>query len=144
MSARRPLFSLSGALDRGRFVAAILFGFAALLTLALVTLDGQTAGHMGQTSFRGHLLLMLILMLWLIPLTLRRAHDLGWSTPKSWLAVIGSAILFPFPTLVFMALPGRAGADAAVAPLPRLVIAAAPVLGVVIALMVSVVLSRLS
>ncbi len=144
MSERRPLFSLAGALDRGRFVAAILFGLAALLTLALITLNGQTRGSMHETSFRGHLVLMLALMLWLIPLTLRRCFDLGWSVPKAWLAVIGSAILFPFPTLVFMALPGRTGAEGAVAPLPGLVIAAAPVFGVMIAMMVSVVLSRLS
>lgn len=106
MDARRPLFSLTGALDRGRFIAGVLFGLAALLTLALTTLNGQTGGHMGETSFWAHLVLMLVLMLWLIPLTLRRCFDLGWSVPKAGLAVIGSAMLFPFPTLVW-SYPGR-------------------------------------
>ncbi len=141
MSVRRPLFSLRGALDRGRFVAGVAFGFAALLTLSLVALKGQTGGHMSETNFQVHLALMLALVLWLIPLTPRRCLDLGWSVPKARLAALGSAIPFPFLTRVFMGIPGRAGAG--VAPLSRLTIIAAPVAGVLIALTVSAVFSRL-
>lgn len=143
MHTRRSLFSLRGTLDRGRFIAGFLFALAAVLTLALVALDGQTGGHMSGLSFGVHLVLMLVLLLWLLPLTLRRALDLGWSVPKACLAVVGSAMLFPLLTLVLMGLPGQAGADGELAPLPKPMIVAAPVIGVLLALLVSLVFSRL-
>lgn len=145
MHARRPLLSLWGALDRGRFIAGVLFALCALLTLALITLHGQTGGHMSGFSFGAHLVLMLVLLVLLIPLTLRRALDLGWSVPKACLALVGSIILFPLPTLVFMVIPGRPAPDGneAPPPLPKFAVVAAPIVGVVLGMMVSVVLSRL-
>jgi hypothetical protein len=142
--ARKTLFHLWGALDRGRFNAGVLSGLSALLTFAFITLDGQTGGHMSGGSFAAHLLLMLSLALSLIPLTLRRALDLGWSVPKAGLAVVGSVILFPFMTLLLMLPPGRPGRDdpAALSPLPLLVVLAAPVVGVVVAVLLSLMFSR--
>ena len=58
-------------------------------------------------------------------------------------AVVGSAMLFPLLTLVLMGLPGQAGADGELAPLPKPMIVAAPVIGVLLALLVSLVFSRL-
>jgi uncharacterized membrane protein YhaH (DUF805 family) len=142
LRARRCLFCLRGTLDRGRFVAGILFGLAALITLALIVLDGQAGGHMGESAFWGHLILMLALMAWLLPLTLRRAFDLDWSPAKAWLAVFGSVVLFPFLTLVFMALPGRPARVGDVAPLPKLAVAAAPVVGLIGGGLASLVFSR--
>lgn len=145
MYERRPLLSLRGALDRGRFIAGILFALAAVLTLALAALDGQTGGHMSGLSFGVHLVLMLVLLLWLLPLTLRRALDLGWSVPKACLAVIGSIFLFPLLTLVLMGIPGRSNTAAGevLPPLPKFVVVAAPVIGVLFALLVWLVFSRL-
>jgi len=140
---RKPLFHAWGALDRGRFVAGMLFVLGALLTLALVTLNGQTRGNMGGTSFGVNLVLMAVLVFLFVPLTLRRTLDLGWSVPKAFLGVIGSIMLFPLLTLVFMAVPGRGADDAdAPPPLPMLAVIAAPVAGVAAAMMVSVVFSR--
>ncbi|MBK8163085.1 MAG: hypothetical protein IPK65_08045 [Gammaproteobacteria bacterium] len=145
MYKRKPLFHAWGALDRGRFVAGILFVLGALLTLALVTLDGQTGGdtRISGLGFGVNLVLMAVLMLLFVPLTLRRALDLGWSVPKAFLGLIGSVLLFPLLTLVFMTVPGRGAEDAdAPRPLPMLAVIAAPVAGVAAAMMVTVVFSR--
>ena len=67
----------------------------------------------------------------------------AWDDQRPCLAVVGSAMLFPLLTLVLMGLPGQAGADGELAPLPKPMIVAAPVIGVLLALLVSLVFSRL-
>jgi hypothetical protein len=100
---------------------------------------------MSGLSFAVHLVLMVVLLVWLLPLTLRRALDLGWTVPKACLAVIGSIMLFPLLTLAFMVIPGRTVPDAGEVPppLPKIAVVAAPVIGVLLALLVSLVFSRL-